>query len=426
MKKFTILITLILVSNIISAQWVQQNPNYPDTCVLKDIFFIDQLTGWANGDGYPSNPEIGNFYHTENGGLNWFSWQYYIQWLFIPMNSIYFSDQNFGCGVWDNGSIYNTSDGGSNWINNSINNQYDFTDVFFTDSLIGWTIGTKPGYMGSVNHKVFHTSDGGSNWSEQVSWGGFGTMASSVIFLNENKGWAAAGDVIKNTNDGGVTWDSQALGFICRSLNIVDENNLWIVGTVWLPQENGVIYNSEDGGTTWVQKIGDTIPFLNDIIFIDSNLGWAVGDSGTILHTFDGGETWKYQESGTTADLFSLSFIDENHGWICGDSSIILHTNNGGITGNTPTLSESDLVVKSYPNPVKNCCSIEFELIKPELVNIQFFNAMGEKVIDLENKIYPSGLNKVDWNTGSFPNGIYFCNLQIGHETITIKLIKSQ
>jgi hypothetical protein len=84
-----------------------------------------------------------------------------------------------------------------------------------------------------------------------------------------------------------------------------------------------------------------------------------------------------------------------------------------------------EIRVNCSPNPVSDKCTIRFELAKPELVNIQFFNAIGEKVNNLKNKIYPSGLNKITWEASHFPEGVYFFSIHIGNETITKKIIKA-
>ena len=38
---------------------------------------------------------------------------------------------------------------------------------------------------------------------------------------------------------------------------------------------------------------------LNDLFFIDANVGWAVGNYGTMLYSSDGGATWGQQYYGT-------------------------------------------------------------------------------------------------------------------------------
>jgi len=82
-------------------------------------------------------------------------------------------------------------------------------------------------------------------------------------------------------------------------------------------------------GWQW-QNPKPTGHILNDVQFINTSTGWAVGQYGTILHTTDGGTNWIVQNSGTTLWLEDLTFLDENNGWVVGDT--ILHTTNGGAT----------------------------------------------------------------------------------------------
>nr|NQU92271.1 T9SS type A sorting domain-containing protein [Bacteroidota bacterium] len=428
MKKFTLFTAILLMSNLLSAQWIQQNPNYPDTLNLNDVFFIDQINGWANGEGWETYPENGNYYRTHDGGANWYSWQDSIQWLLIPMNSLYFVDQNHGWGVWW-GSVYKTEDGGSNWVGNYINTQYNLTSVFFLDSLNGWTIGIKPSGIGPVYYDIFYTNNGGNDWviKDEGSAGLYAEQA-EIKFFNEDLGWAAVGNRLEITTDAGNTWGVQYLDFYCHSLCIVDESVLWIAG---FDLAQGNIYSSNDGGLTWSQKLGDTIPILNDIVFADSYFGWAVGDNGTILHTSDGGETWVYQESRTIADLYSISIVDENYGWICGDSSIILHTENGGTVGVGPSDQKSKFNVQCFPNPFSSFISVTFNLPEAAEVFIQIFNSTGKNVGTHhegslpENQVLPAGKHSIHLNTEHLPRGIYFCRLQVGSELIATKMIKN-
>jgi photosystem II stability/assembly factor-like uncharacterized protein len=80
---------------------------------------------------------------------------------------------------------------------------------------------------------------------------------------------------------------------------------------------------------------------LNDVCFVDTMHGWAVGDRGTIWHTTDGGNTWNLQAAETDCALHSVSFIDKQHGWAGGGATqlythvsqgVVLHTRNGGRT----------------------------------------------------------------------------------------------
>ncbi len=68
---------------------------------------------------------------------------------------------------------------------------------------------------------------------------------------------------------------------------------------------------------------------------------WAVGDRGMVLATTDAGRTWNRQDSGTTANLFGVVFIDLQVGIAVGGTvgsrsgmshGVVLRTRNGGET----------------------------------------------------------------------------------------------
>ncbi|MFW6171778.1 MAG: WD40/YVTN/BNR-like repeat-containing protein [Planctomycetota bacterium] len=78
---------------------------------------------------------------------------------------------------------------------------------------------------------------------------------------------------------------------------------------------------------------------LNDIFFLNSDLGWAVGDRGVVLHTEDGGRHWRIQRLSTAARLESVHFINGQRGWVVGGrvhahtrrtSCFIARTRDGG------------------------------------------------------------------------------------------------
>jgi len=408
MKKFTSIIGIMLTVNLLSAQWIQQNPYYPNASVLNDIFFIDQYNGWTV-DGVD-----GNHLHTENSGLdwNWFPLGAYMD----CGESVFFTDANHGW-VCGGQHIWHTTDGGlgiESWLpqNIDISPGQDLISIFFIDSLNGWAYGTPPYLQGAGD--LFKTTDGGDYWEKQIS---HMNLLLDMYFLNESAGYSA-GIYFEYTTDGGDTWNSTDINMVASSLDVIDENNIWIAG--YDDNEKGIIKSSVDGGLTWNKKLGDTIQFLNDITFIDSNNGWAVGDSGTILHTSDGGNNWEFQESGTIADLNSVYFVDENYGWICGDSSIILHTDNGGTVGLIESLSNTSKL-EVYPNPSNSQVTITFKIEQKGSIILSILNSSGQEVKQISSGIKDSG--KIELDCSKFSSGIYLINLQTEKGILTEKLI---
>lgn len=89
-------------------------------------------------------------------------------------------------------------------------------------------------------------------------------------------------------------------------------------------------------------EIQDHFPagtYLNDVYFVDDNVGWVVGYNGSIFKTSDSGLTWVDQSvSKANLTFFDVFFVDKDNGWIAGHYyvhlggywGVIYHTNDGG------------------------------------------------------------------------------------------------
>jgi len=71
---------------------------------------------------------------------------------------------------------------------------------------------------------------------------------------------------------------------------------------------------------------------LNDIIFIDHYIGFAVGEQGTILKTADAGETWKQITLDVTSHINAIAATGFDNIWTVGDNSLVLHSIDAGET----------------------------------------------------------------------------------------------
>jgi len=114
----------------------------------------------------------------------------------------------------------------------------------------------------------------------------------------------------------------------------VDFNDVFFVGTQngWAIGKDGAIIHTGDSGKTWNAQKSNTKKEIHKLCFVDEQNGWAVGADGLILNTADGGQTWKPQPIGTQKWLFSVCFVNKNMGWVAGDGGTIFHTKDGGKT----------------------------------------------------------------------------------------------
>jgi hypothetical protein len=81
------------------------------------------------------------------------------------------------------------------------------------------------------------------------------------------------------------------------------------------------------------------------------------------------------------------------------------------------------LLFQNYPNPFNPTTSIKFILPEADHVILKIFNILGKQVAVLLNEFTSSGEHTLKWNATSFPNGIYFYNLQTRKYSKTKKLL---
>src|SRR5262245_5317832 len=107
-------------------------------------------------------------------------------------------------------------------------------------------------------------------------------------------------------------------GNTLQDISFVDTNNGCAVGA------RGTILKTTDGGHNWEILAGATEDDLYGVSFIDSNTGTVVGNFGVILRTTDAGNHWAIQREGISDVLYGVSFTDASNGTAVGSDGLIL------------------------------------------------------------------------------------------------------
>src|SRR5262245_39628011 len=128
----------------------------------------------------------------------------------------------------------------------------------------------------------------------------------AVHFVEDGKGsqgWAVGDDgVIWNTLDGGKTWLRQPSGVRAslRSVHFLDACTGWVAGREELPGGGsaGVVLYTRDGGLQWRRILLNSLPGLYLVRFVDAKTGYLAGDGSEqfpsgVFATTDGGRTWQ-------------------------------------------------------------------------------------------------------------------------------------
>ncbi|MCK9209344.1 MAG: YCF48-related protein [Ignavibacteriaceae bacterium] len=248
---------------------------------LNNLFFFDKNTGYACGwDGkIIFTSDGGNTWEERTSGTNRDLW------------GISFYDRNYGIIAGDYGKILRTTDGGITWDIQTVGDSYaDYQSVCLIDDKIGFIVG--------ANGNAIKTTDGGLSWNKITM-----PLKSSdfydIKFTSDQVGFFIAlggTHYLYQTTDGGNSWidkSSMLNGLYPRSLHFVNQNIGFIAG---VKSSIGTILKTTDAGATWTEtkliyrdNFGD---HFEDISFLNSSNGIAVGVRGLVYTTTDGGANW--------------------------------------------------------------------------------------------------------------------------------------
>jgi photosystem II stability/assembly factor-like uncharacterized protein len=128
-----------------------------------------------------------------------------------------------------------------------------------------------------------------------------------------------------------------------EKLFCVDSLNCWAAG------DSGLIVHTSNGGKDWTVQYSGVSNLIQDIFFLDYDLGWAVSvrlDSvfgSYIIKTTNGGEIWEKEFFNIENKFFhTIYFHDSLNGWVAGGpSQAFFGTTDGGITWNSPQFDSS-------------------------------------------------------------------------------------
>ncbi len=302
---------------------------------LLDVFFINSSTGWIVGSG-------GCILKSSDGGHSWVQLN---SGTAVALDAVWFTDDLHG---WAGGTpswsdsdhaLMRTQDGGNSWeaLNASAATSTQVYDLCFVNSSTGWAVTKGDSWYSSEAPRVLKTTDGGQTWSVQYEESAdYSLELRAVHFIDANRGWIGRydGSVLKTT-DGGSNWTVVDAG-IFRSYTIqfaADGLHGWTAG-----QNGGYAYTT-DGGQTW--QTANHSNTVTHLAFAGTATGYIVGERGLCKKSNDGGVTWlSLQKINPASDVNDLLFVNSGRGWAVGAQNIgmygdIFRSDDGGNSWNT-------------------------------------------------------------------------------------------
>jgi photosystem II stability/assembly factor-like uncharacterized protein len=248
--------------------------------------FASARVGWAGSLGNFSNPVPGEtLFETRDGGATWTNISNRITGgdvAGICGMWVVDAETAYAVGRWHGPAFFlRTTDGGATWTAEDLRPLVTgLIDVYFRDRLRGIVVGGR-GVGGAAAEQassrtvILATDDGGVTWHERYVSGATGKWAWKISFPTDALGYVAtqgptADGVVLKTRDGGLTWEEvvvrDGLGF--SGIGFVDPALGWAAA-------GDSIYETSDGGVSWRATSWGT--FVNRIRVIESDLAYAVG-----------------------------------------------------------------------------------------------------------------------------------------------------
>ena len=265
---------------------------------LMDVLFFNNDTGFILQNGiYPHT--TAKVYKTTDGGNSWsYFYQVYEysngQSLGHSFSSV--SDLNFPTLL--NNLYVNCTDNSAYVISKDINSSSGLSTTMSSPAPNSVNRTCYDSYVHPFNHPTgdeifYYTCDNGF-FARTTEGGGNGHFISLSSL---------------------VTGDFNAVSKADSNLIIVGRDGL-IIKTNW--NLNDYQYQFSLNDFIVINYANDTT--LNDIEFINNNIGYAVGEYGVLIESIDKGNTWTSSNLNTNYHLNDIELHNECKGWIVGNS----------------------------------------------------------------------------------------------------------
>jgi photosystem II stability/assembly factor-like uncharacterized protein len=189
------------------------------------------------------------------------------------------------------------------------------------------------GYLLLDDGSVFATSDGGAQFAPRTAVPGTRAAGGSaqpgaMVFLDASKGFAASGDKLYETLDGGNAWRAVATtGNLVRGITFVDAQRGFAVG------EGALVMRTDDGGATWGQKpLGIDGASYTSIRCADAHLCILTTAAGVLVRTTDGGDTRATTITPASDPIHAVAFASPSRVAAAGEHGATVASDDAGVT----------------------------------------------------------------------------------------------
>ncbi|MBK8981387.1 MAG: T9SS type A sorting domain-containing protein [Ignavibacteria bacterium] len=199
----------------------------------------------------------------------------------------------------------------------------------------------------------------------------------------DNEDWTEP-ELISNNFDG-----------YCTSYDVDNNNKIHMMldSLVWAFKAGTIYYATNKSGIWNISKVSqESNMYFSSFKLNKNGIGHVIAS---------------YEEYPNPTDLFHFESQDN-----------LISINN-----NFTNYIDSYNLFQNYPNPFNSSTIIKFELPVSQFVEIKVFDNLGKLVSKLANKVFPYGINNVNFVSSDLPSGVYFYSINTKNFSTTKKLI---
>jgi hypothetical protein len=314
------------------------------------------------------------------------------------------------------------------------------------------------GPMGINNFKIFfdRSTDGGNTWLEN-----------DIIAADQPGGWDLGSGSASGTGILGIYRGNGLPVTVCDISNGPHRGTIYInyLDSVGTRDRDVKIVKSTNGGFNWSApiRVNDDPPGKEQFftwLTIDQTTGYlycVYYDRRNYTNTqtdvymarsTDGGNTWVNERISASpfTPVSNIFFGDYNNIsayngmirpiWIRLQSGVLsvwtaIINYPVGIEPKSEIIPEQYNLSYNYPNPFNPSTTIEFDIPKltgsnSQNVSVKVYDITGKLAAVIAEGNIPAGSYKYHWDASDMPSGVYFCKLQSGNYSKTIKMILSK
>ena len=367
-----------------------------------------------DNNGYASS--FNSIIKTTDGGANW------TKLTSISFGGpVYFRNANTGYqAAMSSGLLYKTTNGGTSFTPLITGYPSSFRSIYFT--------GDNTGYLVTTNAKILKTTNAGTNWQQIDST--VDAFYADIFFSDSLTAYVSgyknspAGALVKKTTNGGISWSEQTISstLAMTSLHFVN-NNTGFAGSNSSGQN---FFRTTNGGLNWTSG-ASVNPYINDMYFVNENLGYTCSLFGRFYRTTNGGSNWLQLAVPVDYNIRTL-YHNGNTGvtYVLGAGGMILKSTNGSVTGfgQNENMGPNEFSLKqNYPNPFNPVTKIGFHIPNDGYAKLTVYDITGKEISVLIEGELKQGRFDADFDGSNFPSGVYFYRLQTNEFSSTRKMI---